>query len=450
MTLRIGGQRFLVIGAGKTGVAVADFLSRRGGRVRLVDRSQAAFEGRKADEVVELRVGDADPQLLDDIDVVIPSPGIAQDHPLLRTALRRVLPIHSEIELASRFLSCPLLAITGTNGKSTTTTLLGAMLRAAGLRTFVGGNLGTPLIEACASDAGAADADYDAALVEVSSFQLEWVQTFRPRVAVLLNLTPDHLDRYASIEEYGRAKAAIYSSQLPGDTLVLNRDDPWVWAQRHEARSGAISFGQEAVEFGTYLDGYEIVFCGTEPPAQRFSLARCQLAGAHNRENMMAAVTAAAMWEVPPAAIQAGLDTCPGLPHRLELVRERAGVRFFDDSKGTNVGAMEKSVASFAQGVVLLAGGYDKGSDFSVLAPLFKKHVKHLVLFGAAAAKMETQLAGSVPLSRYPDLKSAVHAAVNHAASGDVVLLSPGCASFDEFTDYRARGRKFREIVEAL
>lgn len=445
MTLRISGQRFLVIGAGKTGTAVATFLAARGGNVRLVERSKEVAGKLSLSGPVEVLVGDEHSTALAGVDAVIPSPGVARTHPLLRAALRRVIPILSEIELASRFLDCPLIAITGTNGKSTTTTLVGEMLRAAGSEVFVGGNLGTPLIEACASERV-----YDAAIVEVSSFQLEWVQTFRPQVAVLLNVTPDHLDRYDSLEEYGRAKAAIFSSQLPGDFLVLNRDDAWVWEQRHHAHSASISFGQDAVEFGTFLDGNEIVYAGPEAPARRFSLDRTHLAGAHNRENMMAAVSAAAIWGTPAAAIQQALDSTGALPHRLELVRERDGVRFFDDSKGTNVGAMEKSVASFDQGVVLLAGGYDKGSDFSVLAPLLRERVKYLVLFGAAGAKIEQQLGDAVPHSRFADLSAAVRDASRHAAAGDVVLLSPGCASFDEFTDYTARGRKFRELVEAL
>jgi len=445
MTMNIAHQHFLVIGAGKTGRSVAAFLSARRGRVRLVERSRDTLERAPLPRGVEARVGDDADDLLERIDVVIPSPGVPRTHPALRRAVARGLPILSEIELAARFLSCPILAITGTNGKSTTTTLLGEMVKAAGMRTFVGGNLGTPLIDACIAETA-----LDAAVVEVSSFQLEWVHTFRPRVAVLLNLTPDHLDRYATLDEYGAAKAALLSAQLPGDVAVLNRDDPWVWEQRRTTRAGAISFGREPVEFGSFVDGDALIYWGPEPAARRFTLQRVQLHGAHNRENMMAAVTAAAIWGVPTAAIQHALDHTAPLPHRLQLVRERNGVRFYDDSKGTNVGAMEKSIASFAQGVVLLAGGYDKGSDFTPLAPLLRAHVKHLVLFGAAGPKIAQQLNGIVPHSLVPNLAAAVRAAAAHAGGGDVVLLSPGCASFDEFTDYTHRGRRFRELVEAL
>lgn len=313
------------------------------------------------------------------------------------------------------------------------------------MRVFVGGNLGTPLIDACA-----VESEYQAAVVEVSSFQLEWVYSFRPRVAVLLNLTPDHLDRYADMAEYGRAKAALLAVQQPDDIAVLNRDDPWVWEQRRSTRAAVISFGREPVEFGSFIDGNTLIYWGPEATPRRFPLAGVSLHGAHNRENMMAAVSAAAIWGVSTVAIQRALETTTGLPHRLQLVRERAGVRFYDDSKGTNVGAMERSLASFAGGVVLLAGGYDKGGDFSVLEPLLRSRVKHLVLFGAAGAKIHSQLRDVVPSSIVPDLAAAVRAAAAHAGPGDTVLLSPGCASFDEFTDYSARGRRFHELVRAL
>lgn len=445
MTMQIADQHFLVIGAGKTGQSVTAFLRRHGARIRLVERSAAMLDRAAVPAAVEARVGDDAEDLLDGIDVVIPSPGVARAHVLLRRAVSRGIPVVSEIELAADALSCPILAVSGTNGKSTTTTLLGAMLKATGRRTFVGGNLGTPLIDAC--DAAP---EYEAAVVEVSSFQLEWVYNFRPRVAVLLNLTPDHLDRYSTMEEYGRAKAALLTAQQPGDVAVLNRDDPWVWEQRRITRAAAISFGREPVEFGSFIDGDTLIYWGPEPVARRFRLQNVALHGAHNRENMMAAATAAAIWGIPDSAIQRALEHTTGLPHRLELVRARNGVRFFDDSKGTNVGAMEKSIASFERGVILLAGGYDKGGDFSVLTPLLRAHVKHLVLFGAAGPKIQRQLGAIVPSSLVPDLAAAVSDAAAHAVPGDTVLLSPGCASFDEFTDYAARGRRFRELVEAL
>jgi UDP-N-acetylmuramoylalanine--D-glutamate ligase len=445
MTVKIADQRYLVIGAGKTGQSVTAFLAGRGAQVRWVERSQAALDRLTVPAGVEVRAGDQSGDLLRDVDVVIPSPGVARSHVALQRAVARGIPVLSEIELASRVLTCPILAVTGTNGKSTTTVLLGAMLKAAGVRVFVGGNLGTPLIDACAIED-----EFDAAVVEVSSFQLEWVHSFRPRVAVLLNLTPDHLDRYPSIEEYGQAKAALLGAQQPGDVAVLNRDDPWVWEQRRNTRAAVISFGRDPVEFGSFLDGDTLIYWGPEPAPRRFPLDHVQLRGAHNCENMMAATTAAAIWGAPNAAIRRALEDTPGLPHRLELVREFNGIRFFDDSKGTNVGAVEKSVGSFAGDVILLAGGHDKGGDFRVLAPLLRARVKHVVFFGAAGPQINVQLSGAAPSSIAPDLAAAVRRAATLARPGDTVLLSPGCASFDEFTDYAARGRRFREIVQSL
>lgn len=443
MNPRISSRKILVLGAGRTGVSTAGVLERRGVRVILVDRSRDALERLHLPTAVERCADDTDVALLGGIDLVVTSPGIPMDHVLLRAAVRRAVPVWSELELAFRLLSCPILAITGTNGKSTTTTLLGAMLGAAGLRVFVGGNLGTPLIEA--TEHG----HLDAAVVEVSSFQLEWVEQFRPRVAVLLNLTPDHLDRYPSLDAYGSAKMRIFSAQKADDIAVLNRDDPWVWEQRHSIRSKVISFGRDRVEFGAYIDRDTLVCSGRTSTPLRIPLAGLPLTGEHNRENMLAAVTAAVGWGIPDAAIHQGLRTAQNLPHRLELVREKAGVCFFDDSKGTNVGALEKSVASFANPVILLAGGYDKGSDFRPLLPLFQRRLKHIVLFGAAGDKLAAQL-GTLPHTQVRSLADAVRAAADLAVEGDVVLLSPGCASFDEFTDYSARGRRFREVVESL
>ncbi|MEO8605936.1 MAG: UDP-N-acetylmuramoyl-L-alanine--D-glutamate ligase, partial [bacterium] len=373
---------------------------------------------------------------------VVPSPGVPHDHPLLTAAVARAVPVWSEIELASRYLSCPVLAITGTNGKSTTTTLLGAMLQASGQRTFVGGNLGTPLAEA-ALDPGL----WDAAVAEVSSFQLEWVPSFKPRVGVLLNLTPDHQDRYPNAHDYGDAKANLLRHQDAGDVAVLNRDDPWAWEQRRHTRATVLSFGRDAVEFGTYLDGDDAVVWAAGQP-QRFDLRESPLVGAHNRENLLAAITAATAWGTPGEAIRTGLRTTSGLAHRLELVGERGGVRWYDDSKATNVGAVEKSIDSFPGGVVLLLGGYDKGGDFAALSSRLGR-VAQLIGFGKAGPSIAAQLAPAV-VRLVPDLAAAVRAAAEVARPGQVVLLAPGCASFDEFHDYAERGQRFRALVEAL
>jgi len=410
--------------------------------VRVVDRRPLAGE-KDWPPGVELRGGD-DRGGLDDADLVVPSPGVPRDHELLRRARERGTAVWSEVELAARFLPCPLLAVTGTNGKSTTTVLLGAMLSAAGSRVFVGGNLGTPLTEAL-NDRVA----YDAAVVEVSSFQLEWVVDLRPRVALWLNLTPDHQDRYADVEDYAAAKAAVLAGQLPDDFAILNRDDSRVWPWRARARARVLSFGRAPVDEGAFLEGDEAVarWGGAE---HRYALSESPLVGDHNRENIEAAVLAATVWGIPPEAIGEGIRSTRALPHRLTLVAERRGVRFYDDSKGTNVGAVEKSLRGFTGGVVLLLGGYDKGGEFNTLRALVRERVTRLICFGAAAETIAAQLEGAAPCETVSGLADAVARAGAGAAAGQTVLLSPGCASFDEFRDYAERGRRFREWVEAL
>ncbi|HYD48662.1 MAG TPA: UDP-N-acetylmuramoyl-L-alanine--D-glutamate ligase [Terriglobales bacterium] len=445
MSFSVAGRRLLLIGAGVTGESVARFLAGRGASLRLVEQSAERLEKAALPEGVETSGDDTSLALLTQVDAVIPSPGVACAHPLLQAAVRSGIPVLSEIELASRFLRCPLIAITGTNGKSTTTTLLGAMYRAAGKRVFVGGNLGVPMIDACAAEPA-----FQAAVVEVSSFQLEWVTTFRPTIAVLLNLTPDHLDRYPSMSEYQEAKAALLRVQQPEDWAVLNRDDAWVWQQRQRTRARVVSFGADPVEFGTYIEGDEVIVAGSDAAPHRFDLRRTALQGAHNRQNIMAAATAAVLADLPDAAIQKAIDTTAGLPHRLALVRERDGVRYFDDSKGTNSGAVAQSLASFASGVVLLAGGYDKGGDFRELLPLLRSRCRCVVAFGAAADLIERQLSSEIRVIHGGTLEQAVPIAAAEAQPGEVVLLSPGCASFDEFRNYAERGDKFRQWVEAL
>ncbi len=437
------GSRTLVIGAARTGQSTARFLAARGARVRVLDRSRTALDAARLPAGVEVEIGEEGPARLAGVDLVVPSPGVARDHPLLRQALSRGVPVWSEIELAARFLPCPLLAITGTNGKSTTTVLTGAMLAADGGRVFVGGNLGTPLIDALTDGTA-----YEAAVVEVSSFQLEWIDSFHPHVAVWLNLTPDHQDRYATFADYGEAKATMLKNQQPDDVAVLNRDDPWVWAQRHRTRAAVLSFGRDPVELGSFVDGHDVVVWGTRG-SERYALAESPLRGEHNRENIQAALTAATAWGVSSAAMHAALAATQALPHRLELVRTLRGVAWYDDSKGTNVGAVEKSILSFSGGVILLLGGYDKGGDFTALSPLLRERAGRVICFGAAGPHIAAQI-GDVPSETVPDLAAAVAAAATHAVTGQTVLLSPGCASFDEFADYAERGRRFRTLVEAL
>ncbi|MBI2962702.1 MAG: UDP-N-acetylmuramoyl-L-alanine--D-glutamate ligase [Deltaproteobacteria bacterium] len=444
------GRTALVIGAKRTGAAVARYLASRGARVRLSDRAVGAFDDERrslAGLAVEWCLGREDAQLLEGVELVIPSPGVARGHALLRAAAARGVTILAEVELASRGLSAPLYAVTGTNGKSTTTELLGRMMRQSGKRVFIGGNLGTPLVDAV----GPA---IDCAVAEVSSFQLEWVDQLRPAVGIFLNLSDDHLDRYTSLDDYGETKAALFHAQTPQDWAVLSREDRWVWELRQRLRARVISFGFDPVEYGTFpRDGTIVVRLPDDRRPDRevtFSMARSRLRGIHNLENVMAASTAALLAGAPPEAVQATIDEFPGLPHRLQLVREKEGVRYVDDSKGTNVGAVVKSLASMTGPVILLAGGVDKGGSYEPLRRLVHERVKRLIVFGQARETIRGALGAETETVVVSSLEEAVARAGEIARTGDTVLLSPACASFDMFRDYAARGERFRALVEAL
>jgi UDP-N-acetylmuramoylalanine--D-glutamate ligase len=440
------GKKFLVLGLARTGVACARFLVTRGAIVQVSDRrlehELRADMASLAGLPIEYRLGGEDRRWVDDVDIVVPSPGVPPENPLLRQAGVLGVPIMSEIELASRFLRAPLLAITGTNGKSTTTTLLGEMLNTGGKKTFVGGNIGAPLI-------GFTAGEWDWGVVEISSFQLEWVNHFRPRIAVLLNVTEDHLDRYPNFAAYCGTKERIFTAQTESDSAILNRDDPLVWGMRERIRARVISFGGAEVSEGAFTRSNEI-FWRDGASEERYSLRRAKLQGVHNMENMMAAIAAARCVGISRGAIQQTLDTFPGLEHRLEFVREKDGVRYYNDSKGTNVGAVVKSLASFTAPVILLAGGVDKGGDYGVLRDLVRSKVRRLVLFGAAKEIIRAALGGLTDTAMVDTLEGAVQEAAAHARTGDVVLLSPACSSFDMFRNYGERGKMFKNLVQAL
>lgn len=440
------GKKVLVVGLARTGRECARFLAHKGAKVALSDlRGEAELRQEMAglhDLALSYRLGGEEKSWLDGMDYVIPSPGVPMDNLLLREARARKIPVLSEIELAYRHFSAPLVAITGTNGKSTTTTLIGKMLQADGKKTFLGGNLGAPFI-------GAAQESWDWGVVEISSFQLEWVEQFRPRIALLLNVTEDHLDRYASFAEYRGAKERIFAAQQASDVAILNRDDGLVWALRAGLRARVVSFGFAEVAQGVFAAGQEIVW-RDGAAEERFPLAKVKIQGVHNLENIMAAIAAAKCAGVSRRAIQTTLEEFPGLEHRLEFVREKDGVRYYNDSKGTNVGAVVKSLASFSAPVILLAGGVDKGGEYTPLADSVKKQVRRLVLFGAAQETIAKALGHLTATVRVDDLAAALGDAASHARPGDVVLLSPACSSFDQFRNYAERGKRFKDLVHAL
>jgi UDP-N-acetylmuramoylalanine--D-glutamate ligase len=316
------------------------------------------------------------------------------------------------------------------------------MLKAGGKKVFIGGNIGAPLI-------GFVSGEWEWGVVEISSFQLEWVEQFRPRIAALLNLSEDHLDRYPDFAAYCQAKERIFATQREDDIAILNRDDPLVWALHERMRARVVSFGFGEVTDGVYALSDTIIW-RDGPTEEKFPLAQVKIHGIHNVENMMAAIAVARTVGVSQAAIQRVLEEFPGLEHRLEFVRERNGVRFYNDSKGTNVGAVVKSLASFPAPVLLLAGGVDKGGGYGVLREPIKQKVRRLILFGAARQIIANALGDLTETVVVDDLATAVRDAAEHAQPGDAVLFSPACSSFDMFRNYAERGKAFKGLVQAL
>jgi UDP-N-acetylmuramoylalanine--D-glutamate ligase len=440
--MELEGKRVMVVGLGVSGRAAAHFLACRGARLVLVDRCADIA----ADDLAgaELHLGSEDPSWLGGVDLVVTSPGVARDSILLTGAAERGIPVVGELELASRFVRAPIVAITGTNGKSTVTVMAGEMIRASGKHVFVGGNLGTPLVEA-------ADRDFDAVVVEVSSFQLEWIETFRPHVSVHLNLSDDHFERYRDLEDYGRTKARLLENQGEGDFAVLNRDDPNVWKLRTGLRSQVVGFGLSAAPAGgwaIWAQGDALFF---EIPGRRGRIDISGFnAGPHNRANAMAAAAAALLAGAHERAIEQALLSFRPLPHRIEFVRDWRGVAFIDDSKSTNVGALGWALDAVKAPIILIAGGMDKGGDYGPLRKPLGERVKLAILIGAAREKMRTALEGSTRIELRKTLAEAVDRAAEAASAGDTVLLSPACSSFDQFRDYAERGNLFKELVRAL
>ena len=447
------GKRVTVVGLARSGAAAIELLLREQAVVAVTDRKPAAELGewtaRFAPGTVRWFLGGHPDEAFRGAELIVLSPGVPAAIEPLRAARSRGVPVWSEIELAARRLAAPITAITGSNGKSTTTALTGAILRAAGRRTFVGGNLGVPL-----SDATTPGAAWDEVVVEVSSFQLETVETFRPAVAALLNITPDHLDRYPDPAAYAAAKFRLFERQRREDAAVLNADDP---ACRDAARLGGIAarrvwFSRLAPQPGdaVWVEGGAIVSRLADRRGDICPVERLRIAGVHNLENALAASAIALLRGVEPAIIARALGEFEGLEHRLEFVRELRGVTYINDSKGTNVGAVQKSLEGFSRPVILIAGGVAKGADFTALRPAVERRVKRAVLIGQARPQMRKALEGATTVTEADDLREAVRLAAESAAPGDVVLLSPACASFDLFKDFEDRGRQFKALVRAI
>ena len=450
--MELKNKRVLVVGLGKSGKSAALFLRDRGARVTVSDvRSAEALAGEipaLLDAGVMVETGGHGLLTFRRQDLIVVSPGVPFDTQELKQVRAFGLPIIGELELASRFLQGQIVAITGSNGKTTTTALLGKIFADTGGPTLVGGNIGTPVIDLIAQSTPQTNS-----VLEVSSFQLETVEQFRPHIAVVLNITQDHLDRHGSFENYAAMKARITAQQTPEDFFVLNAEDKPTQMLAAKTKAQVFWFsGRRAIKQGAFVHGESIVFLSREgaKPEPVMPLAEIPLKGAHNVENVLAAVCAARLGGVSAESIRASVASFKAVEHRLEFVATVRGVAFFNDSKATNVDATKKALEAFPGGVHLILGGKDKNSDYTELADLLRARVKVVYTIGSAAEKIERHLAGVVKIVSAGTLDSAVRQAAQVAVPGDVVLLAPACASFDQFTGYEQRGRVFKDLVKQL
>ena len=450
--MELKNKRVLVVGLGKSGLAAAMFLRRQGARVTVSDTRSAVALAKEIPALLDagIMVESGGHGLLTfrRQDLIVVSPGVPMDTPEVRQVIGYGMPVIGELELASRFLKGRVVAITGSNGKTTTTTLVGKILKEAGLPTLVGGNIGTPVIDLLPESA-----DETVNVLEVSSFQLETIEEFRPWIAVVLNITPDHLDRHGSFENYAAMKARITERQQAEDFLVLNAEDKPTQMIAAKTKAQIFWFSpRRPIKQGAFVHGESIVFVPSEGAKAEpiMPVAEIPLKGTHNVENVLAAICAARLAGALAEKIRASVRSFKAVEHRLEFVRTVQGVEYFNDSKATNVDAAMKAVSSFPGGVHLILGGKDKDSDYTLLGPLLRERVKAVYTIGSAAEKIERELHGVVKMVGAGTIDVAVHEARKAAVPGDVVLLAPACSSFDQFENYEHRGRTFRHIVNEL
>jgi UDP-N-acetylmuramoylalanine--D-glutamate ligase len=442
--MELTNKKALVVGLGKSGIAAARFLQEHGAMVTASDaKEQPALPS------IMTQTGGTQWNNLEKQDLIVISPGVPVQTPELERARSLGIPVIGEVELASRFLQGKTLAITGSNGKTTTTTLLGKILAEGGLPVQVGGNIGTPMLELIATST-----PETWNVLEISSFQLETVAEFHPKIAVILNITPDHLDRHGSFGQYAAEKEKVFAQQDAKDFLVLNADDKATQMAAGRTRSQVFWFSgsRPQVKRGAFVHQNVIVFVPQEGAAMEPVLAVTEipLKGAHNVENVLAAVCAARLAGVSAESIRESVKSFTAVDHRLQFVAKVKGVDYYNDSKATNVDATMKAIASFAGGIHLILGGKDKDSDYTLLAPLIKERVRSVYTIGSAAEKIGNQLAGVSKIVGAETLENAVTLAVEAAQPGEIVLLAPACASFDQFENYGHRGRVFVQQVQKL
>jgi UDP-N-acetylmuramoylalanine--D-glutamate ligase len=452
--LDLRGKRVTVIGFGRSGQSALRLLNVLGARVAVADQKPDADLAREC-----TRLGDSSPaevfgdgqyeRALRGSELALISPGVPMALEPLQKARAAGIRLVGELELASRYLKARLIAITGTNGKSTTITLIGELLRAAGFETFVGGNLGTPLADAAL--ASLQGRRWDFVVAEASSFQLETIETFHPWIGAILNITPDHLDRYPSLQAYAAAKARVFENQKPEDYAILNADDAGIAEFRPASLGRPVRFSRKgAVTAGVFVQDETIISNLREPAEDVVRTTDLQLRGGHNLENVMAASAVAILAGVPVKTVRRTLEDFRGLEHVMEVVRVVRGVTYINDSKGTNVDATIKALESLPGPLILIAGGREKAAQYPGLAEAVRGKAKQVILIGEARVHLRQILKDAAPVSETTSLADAVRQAASVAVAGDTVLLSPVCASFDMFEDYKDRGRQFKETVHEL
>ncbi len=450
--MELKGKKVLVVGLGKSGLAAALFLRRRGAQVTVSDQRSAEALAKEIpsllDEGIAVETGGHGLLTFRRQDLIVVSPGVPFDTPELVQVRNFGLPVIGELELAARFLKGKILAITGSNGKTTTTTLCGEIFKAGGAKTLVGGNIGLPVID-LVDESGPGTWS----VLEVSSFQLETTESFHPHIAVILNITPDHLDRHRTFLNYAAMKERIFANQTAEDFLILNADDPMAQQAAGRAQSQVFWFSRsKIVRRGACVLNGVVAFRASEQEALEPVLpaSAIRLKGQHNLENVLAAVCAARVGKIPAEAIAGAVESFRAVEHRLEFVANIRGVDYYNDSKATNVDAAAKALQAFPGNIHLILGGKDKDSDYRQLSALLRERVKAVYTVGSAAEKIESQIGKVAPLARAGTLAGAVSQAAEAAVAGDVVLLAPACSSFDQFENYEHRGRVFKELVLAL
>lgn len=452
--MELANKNILIVGLGRTGVAAAQFAHNRGATVTVTDIAREKELGSYAQTVREMGIrvelGQHRMKTFETSDLILLSPGVSHTIRPIKRAKDKGITVLGEIEFAFKFIREPIIAITGTNGKTTTTALLGKMLAISGFKTFVGGNIGNPLIGYVNKGENA-----EIIVVEVSSFQLDTIDSFRPKVGVLLNITEDHLDRYSNLQAYAKSKGRIFENQQENDTAVLNGSDPLVRSVCHHIKSRKMPFfnhinSHMEIKEGAILNNERIIIHTKEKGESTLDLSSTNLLGRHNLENAAAASVAALVAGGKLQGVQTALNEFTGLPHRLEYVATINDTRYYNDSKATNVHSAMKAIETFSKPVILIMGGRDKGSNFRLLQDLIRRHVKKLIIMGEARKNIQSALDHITPTQIAGTLEDAVFEAYMATEPGDVVLLSPACSSFDMYSDYTERGDSFCELVNHL